>query len=185
MTTADRALILDVDGVVSPVKGTTAWGDDVEAGWAFGPVPVSPTLVARLDDLATTPGLTCWWLTSWSPAMRAHMDPFPGADWPDIPNLHGDPHAPESEEWWKWAALDAWLRDHSGIRRLAWCDDHLATPMFELHDTGDLTDAAPACRRVYQQRLAERGVDALLLAPPTNTGLTPAHMRAIEAGLTP
>ena len=73
-----KALIVDIDGVVSPVHGRTAWGDDVTAGNVFGPVLVSPGLCARLDDLAQTPGLSCWWLTSWSVKMRAAMRPFPG-----------------------------------------------------------------------------------------------------------
>ena len=46
----DRALVMDVDGVVAPVHGKTAWGDDVVAGRLFGPVLVSPTLCARLDE---------------------------------------------------------------------------------------------------------------------------------------
>jgi hypothetical protein len=35
-----RAMIVDVDGVISPVHGLTEWGDDVVAGNVFGPVLV-------------------------------------------------------------------------------------------------------------------------------------------------
>lgn len=169
-----KALILDVDGVVSPVKGHTTWGDDVVAGWAFGEVPVSPTLCARLDQLATAPGLICRWLTSWTPAMRQHMNPFPGQDWPDIPEV------PETEEWWKWTALDGWLRQHPGIERLVWCDDHLTAAMFDYHDAYDVDHGATTRRLVYHQWLTERGIDALLIAPHVDTGLTPEHMQKIE-----
>ena len=54
---AETAVILDVDGVLSPVHGRTAWHDDVEAGNVFGPVLVSPALCARLERLATLPGV--------------------------------------------------------------------------------------------------------------------------------
>ena len=52
-----RALVVDVDGVVSPVHGHTAWGDDVVAGHVFGPVRVSPAMCARLDEIAELPNL--------------------------------------------------------------------------------------------------------------------------------
>ena len=61
---AIRALIVDIDGVVSPVHGETAWGDDTGAGHAFGPIAVSRAMCARLDALAETDDLSCWWLTS-------------------------------------------------------------------------------------------------------------------------
>lgn len=56
MTSATKALVLDVDGVVSPVFGHTAWGDDIVAGHLFGPVFVSPTMCQPLDRLAAHPG---------------------------------------------------------------------------------------------------------------------------------
>ncbi len=69
-----RALIVDVDGVISPVHGHTAWGDDVVAGHVFGPVLVSPAMCARLDQIAASPNLLCGWLTSWSVEMRTAMN---------------------------------------------------------------------------------------------------------------
>src|SRR4051812_18450683 len=53
-----RVVIVDVDGVVSPVhpSGTT-WGDEVVAGQVFGPVLVSPRLCAHLDALDLVAGV--------------------------------------------------------------------------------------------------------------------------------
>lgn len=50
-----EALVVDVDGVVSPVSGSTAWGGDVDGygrNRGVGRVPVSPRLNAALGDLA-------------------------------------------------------------------------------------------------------------------------------------
>jgi len=79
-----RAVVVDVDGVVSAVAPEQAlpWGDEVEAGTVFGPVLVSPALCDRLDALAEILGVSCWWLTSWTAQMRARMNPLPGAHWP-------------------------------------------------------------------------------------------------------
>jgi hypothetical protein len=79
---ADKALILDVDGVISPVHGHTAWGDDTIAGTVLGDdVHVSPTMCERLHRLGNHPGVIPVWLTSWTPAMRATMRTFPGRTW--------------------------------------------------------------------------------------------------------
>ena len=157
-------MIMDVDGVVSPVGGLgTAWGDDVVAGDVFGPVLVSPTLCARLDALSQVPGVSCVWLTSWSAAMRASLHPFPGRDWQVVADATGA-RSPE-RDWWKFDALEAWLDWHPEVRALAWCDDHLAG--------GRL----PAVRR----GLRAREVRPLLLAPRTEVGLTPAHMGRLDA----
>jgi hypothetical protein len=183
---ASCALILDVDGVVSPVHGSTAWGDDVVAGQLFGPVLVSPTLCGKLDRLAQQPKVTVRWLTSWSAEMRAALSPFPGRTWPEITSGPDDPDL----GWWKWAALNRWLDDRS-IRRLAWCDDHLtdpdlgALPPRDADRTGATraTDV-PAGISVIQAALAQRGITALLLAPRTSVGLTPHQVDVLERFLT-
>jgi len=118
----NRALVMDVDGVVAPVHGKTAWGDDVVAGRLFGPVLVSPTLCARLDELAAAPDVTGFWLTDWLPEARARMDPFPGRDWASIAR---PPPSPTGRTWTKWPAIQAWLDEHPEITTLVWCDDHL------------------------------------------------------------
>lgn len=159
-----RAIVLDVDGVVSPVGGTaTAWGDDVLAGHVFGPVVVSPELCARLDALARNADTSCWWLTSWTVPMRESMHPFPGRHWPDVADVSTFESA--SPAWWKLRALESWLDQHSELAALAWCDDHLRG--------GRLAQTRRA--------LARRAVQGLLLSPQTSVGLTPAHLRQIEA----
>lgn len=179
--TASRALILDVDGVVSPVHGSTAWGDDVVAGQLFGPVLVSPTLCNRLDRLAQRPEVTVRWLTSWSADMRAALDPFPGRTWPEIRSMPDDPDL----GWWKWSTLAHWLED-TAIRRLAWCDDHLSDPhlvgLQPRPDRAGATQAAdePAGPSMIRAALAQRGITALLLAPRASVGLTPRGVDALE-----
>ena len=158
-----RVVILDVDGVVSPIGGThSPWGDEVVAGDVSGPVLVSPTLCARLDALSQMVGVSCVWLTSWSAEMRARVHPFPGRNWPVVP----DPVDPllREDEWWKLAALEAWLDGRPEVRDLAWCDDHL------------LGDRPSAARR----NLGSRGLRPVLLAPRTEVGLTPEHMDQLD-----
>jgi hypothetical protein len=163
LPTEHSALILDIDGVVSPVHGHTAWGDDEVAGHVFGPVLVSPSMVARLDALALTPHLSCWWLTSWTMTMRRAMDPFPGHDWPAIP----EPPTTDRRTWWKWHAVSSWLADRRDISRLAWCDDHLT----------------PHRRLTIGRALEARGTAHLLIAPDTAVGLGPDHLVSIEQHL--
>ena len=158
-----RAVIVDVDGVVSPLDGHTAWGDDVVAGTLFGPVYTSPTMCARLNELCQAPNVSCWWLTSWSTEMRASLDPLPGRDWPVVSE---PPLIVKGRRWWKLMTLEAWLELHPDVRDVAWCDDHLRPPA-----------RAAAVRR----RLAEHEVDVLLLAPDPKVGLTPQHLRRLTA----
>jgi hypothetical protein len=155
---------MDVDGVVAPVHGKTAWGDDVVAGRLFGPVLVSPTLCARLDVIAAAPDVTGFWLTDWPPEARARMDPFPGRDWASIAR---PPPSPTGRTWTKWPAIQAWLDDHPEITTLVWCDDHLNRTR----------------RATVRSRLGERGVRNLLLTPATSVGLTPQHLVKVAAML--
>lgn len=164
---ASRALILDVDGVVSPVYGRTAWGDDVVAGQLFGPVFVSPKMCARLEVIANRPDLSPWWLTMWTGDMRAAVDPFPGRRWPSIPT---QPYHVAGRTWWKRVALEAWLAGHPQVRTLVWCDDHLR---------------ASARSRAIRRWLEDRGLDALLIAPDIAVGLTPEHLDRIDDRLSP
>jgi hypothetical protein len=161
-----RALVLDVDGVVSPLCGHTAFGDDVVAGHVFTPVLVSPTMCTRLDELEQTPGVSCWWLTSWTAEMRAHMDPFPGRGWPSI----GEPPHRIGRRWWKLDALTSWLQRHPEIRSIAWCDDRLRPPA-----------RSAAARR----ELRQLDVEAMLLAPDSTTGLTPEALTQLTTWANP
>jgi hypothetical protein len=170
---ARRALIVDVDGVVSAVRpqpGSLPWGDEQEVGNLFGPVLTSPAMRRRLNALNQLPDVACWWLTSWSGEMRARMISFPGAAWPVIaePDLHSEP-ATDRRGWWKLAAVESWLAQHPEVRDVAWCDDHLR-------------GGRPAAVR---RRFATRGLNPpLLLAPNTRVGLAPKHLVLLEAWAT-
>jgi hypothetical protein len=159
------ALIVDIDGVVSPVHGHTEWGDDVVVGNVFGPVLVSPRMCAALEDIANQPGVQPAWLTSWTPEMRAAMSPFPGRTWPTVPSL-----APRrvGRRWWKQVALEAWIDRRPSITAVCWLDDELKAP-----------SRAAAARR----HLENRRISTLLVAPATTRGITPTHIESISAWL--
>lgn len=198
-----KALVLDVDGVVSPVHpvpGRLPWGDEIEAGHVFGPVLVSPTMCARLDRLAQRPDLTCVWLTSWTPDMRAQMAPFPGRTWLDIGELHRDSAGgsgrTEDAEWWKWQALRSWLDNKTTISTLVWCDDDISTTGQRRPHQPDLGRAsrATAANQPLESRLQRidvwgyldnRRISSWLIAPKLDIGLTPRHLDRIEAFLAP
>jgi hypothetical protein len=162
---ANSVVIVDVDGVVSPVHGHTAWGDDQKAGDVLGPVYVSPSMCAQLEALTSRPGVSGWWLTSWSAEMRGAMQLFPGRMWPEVATQP----AVVPRGWWKWRALTAWLDENPWIENLVWCDDHLR---------------AAERRAGIRRQLKERGLGTLLLAPDTSVGLTPEHLAQMAGFLT-
>lgn len=162
-------VVVDVDGVVSPLHGDTAWTDDTEVGDLFGPVVISPALAAHLDALNAIPDVTCMWLTDWTPEMRARMRTFPGSDWPWL-ERQDRPSA--SRSWWKFAALHSWLSNLSNrtprtefFDSLAWLDDDL-----------DTRTIRAACRRLLRPLIS----DVFMIAPQPSTGITPAEM--VQAG---
>ena len=161
-----KAVFVDIDGVISPVHGHTAWGDDVVAGNVFGPVYVSPTLCARLDGLATLPHLSCWWLTSWTAEMRASMHPFPGRDWPVLAE---QPEGSRGRRWWKLVAVEHWLTEHQEVRAVAWCDDALTSG---------------ARRAAIRRRFHDRSIEFLPIAPATSVGLTPSDIELLREWVT-
>lgn len=171
-------MVLDVDGVVSPVNGRTAWGDDTYVGEVFGPVVVSPLLCDQLEELDAHPHVQCWWLTSWTSRMRAGLDPFPGRLWPVV----ADPEDWSIYEantltfgdgpWWKWEAINCFLH-RTSLDGLVWCDDHLR----QQDDTMNLRD-------VVKAELDRRGLASLLVCPPSEVGLSPADMEEITDWVT-
>lgn len=172
-----KVLVLDVDGVVSPVHGRTSWDDDVVAGHSFGPVAASPEMCKRIDNLANDPELICLWLTSWAEEMRSTLKPFPGSSWGDLPEAGG--LQPDEFGWWKWDAIQAWLGAHPTVQTLVWCDDDFQRKYFAGNPIADpelMADRRP----VYRQWLDDRGIDSLLIAPATAVGLTQADLDQIE-----
>jgi hypothetical protein len=197
MTNTTRAaLVLDVDGVLSPLHGHTTWGDDQIAGDLFGPVNISPKLVRRLEGIAGQPHVIAAWLTDWPPRLRARMRGFPGPDWTDIGQAHRHslPRGPGT--WWKPPALRAWLDDQPSVTRLAWCDDDLALPRSGATGQTDLDlipllgHAALAGRRLFapntnQAEVPLTGLSVLLTAPSPDTGLTATEVERVDRFLTP
>lgn len=180
------ALVMDVDGVVSPVHGRTDWGDDVVAGRMFGDVYVSPEMCIRLDRIATTPGLCTVWLTAWDADMRAALDPFPGRRWSEIERPgSGHDGAPEAAGWWKAAALLDWLNTRPLIRTLVWADDHLGKPYDRALLADDTSFGAPTRSDVLTQIFTARGIFSHLVSPDTAVGLTCTHLDRIEDALVP
>ena len=190
------ALIVDVDGVVSPVHGKTGWGDDVTGGPGLGYLPVSPALNHRLDVLADRADVTAAWLTSWDAEMRRGMR-FPGAKWTTVAHHDAGSGPPTYDEeaarlragerwrditWWKWWAIDAWLDEHPEVDTVVWCDDDLGRALFDFCDADDVDDGWALTRGMFASvELERRGLNALLLAPATDVGLTPAHFDQVES----
>lgn len=179
------ALVMDVDGVVSPVHGANTWGDDVVAGHVFGPVIVSVGLCLQLDALSEVPGVQSLWLTDWDAEMRQSMKPFPGQHWPSIADpdegrIRARLHAGDRWDllpWWKWWALDAWLDDNADISTVVWCDDDLVRALAQ----PDLDEATEQTRVDFcVARLLERGIRPCLIAPNSDKGLSRGQVTQIE-----
>lgn len=170
-------LLLDVDGVVTPLAGCTAWGDDVPASRSRLRISVSPTMCAHLDEIGRRDDVRPYWLTSWEDDMRAQMDPFPGRHWPSLPtSVQGTAGVfrgwPVADVWWKWAVVAKYFQDDP-ISRVVWCDDRFDVP------------AAPersskTRRSLIESWLSERGIESLILASDPWIGLTPHDLKTIE-----
>lgn len=177
------AVVFDIDGVIAPIGGPTDWGDDVTLGDPEQSLTVSPSMCAAIDKLDSFGQVACYWLTDWTPRMRHDHDILPGRDWTTIAEPEtGLARAQDwagdwwgAIPWWKWWALDEWLAEHSGVRRLIWVDDHLSRYRV------DGAESSPS-RRAWTPETALRVgalVDALLIAPDKHTGLRQLDDRII------
>lgn len=178
------AIVLDIEGVIAPIGGPTAWGDDITVGDPEHGLRLSPSMCAEIDKLDGFPQTGCYWLTDWTDRMRHDRALLPGRTWPAIADAPSGPTRAQewagewwdAVPWWNWWALDEWLSHHPEIRRLVWIDDHLRK-----HRGLAETDGSPA-RRAWTIETALRtgaGVDALLLAPDKHTGLRPLDVQVI------
>lgn len=179
------AVVMDVDGVVSPVHGRTDWRDDVVAGWAFGPVSVSPELCRRLDAITSRPDVVGVWLTDWDAQMRAGAEPFPGRSWCAIERPDIEPNDPSQAgpTWWKAPALFKWLDQHPTVTTIIWADDHLGRPGDARLNLDDVEHGAPTRASVLARSFKNRGIAAQLVVPETSVGLTRADVASIEAAV--
>jgi len=179
-----KAIILDVDGVISPLgNGTTAWGDDTTVDSDLGPLVISPSMCQAIDRLDGYHGATCFWLTDWNQPMRHSVGALPGRHWPAIADPTTGPAEAQSWAggqwarcpWWKWWAVDRWLDSQPHLGRLVWVDDDLRPYR---HQPG--TVEAGLRSRSIDDALAPKGVDAVLLAPDRSEGLRPLDIAIIE-----
>lgn len=177
------ALVMDIDGVVSPIHGPTTFGDDQIAGHMLGPITISPTLTRRLDDIASRPGVIALWLTSWTAKNRLKIAGFPGHDWPDLKHQPLPEEPPNTDVWWKPAVLRRWLDEQPQLRRLIWCDDGILPPLEELQpligSRPPRTVASPTHSPVLEVMIGD--LPASLFGPHTHHGLTAADLDRIES----
>ena len=155
----DSALLLDVDGVIAPF--TFRDGLDHRAAPGHGTVMFDPVLMERLAAVPTIQA----WLTSWEDdAPDNFSDLFPRAKDVLVAST-------EDSGWWKIDAAIEWLRSNTNVTRLAWADDELAAE-------------DPILGLTYLEIAAEAfelaGVDALLIVPNADTGITSDDVGEIE-----
>ncbi len=148
-------LLLDLDGVVSPLAGgrlaplPATWPDWIEAEPGVWVAP------AMLDALAALP-VERRWLSSWEHEIEGLSRDI---GWPGMPWL---PLPATTRGWSKCAALRDWQAQHPH-RPLCWIDD----------DPRVLSSG-----RRWARTLA---VPTLLLRPQKRVGLTPHHIGRIAA----
>lgn len=109
------------------------------------------------------------WVTDWDDPGSTFTPALFGR-----PALFGHLRATRSAgRWRKLEAVLAWLESHPQVRRAVWADDHLAG-----EDHPGRTRAA-----VVAADLRTAGVDALLVCPDPDTGLTPEHLQRMAQHL--
>lgn len=122
---------------------------------------------------------------------------FLGAEWSTIAHHHAGSGPPTDDEeaarlraaerrhditWWRWWALDAWLDAHPEVNAVVWCEDDLRRAFFDFNDADDVDDGWALSRGMFASvELERRGINALLLAPATEVGLTPVDIEQIES----
>ncbi|MBG0738814.1 cell division protein FtsK [Paeniglutamicibacter antarcticus] len=153
-------VFFDVDGSISPF--TFREGLDHMAAPGHGTVMFDPAVLGRM---AALPVLQAW-LSPWeddAPDNFGHL--LPRA----VEALIADT---EETGWWKIDAALDWLRENPRIRRLVWIDDELGSE-------------DPILSLTYQDIAAEAfeaaGVEALLVVPNADQGVTDSELDEIEA----
>ena len=156
-------LLLDVDGVLSPLgsdpttgtgMGTGGWTDwtDPETTGFF--LPMSITMGKALADLPCDRA----WLTTWQDDANTCIGPVLG--WSALPVLPRSTSGPVRERWWKLdAAVESLTHDP---RPVVWIDDDLRS-----HN------------RAARTALTALGVPFLLVSPRRDVGLTNAQVNRI------
>lgn len=154
------AILLDVEGSITPF--TYRDGLDHLVAPGHGTVMFASDIVDRLAALPVTQA----WLTSWEDdALDIFGHRFPRAN--DV--LIADT---ENTGWWKIDAALDWIAENPQVRRIVWVDDELASedPILGL-----------TYRDIAEDAFEAAGVDALLVVPDPDLGVTDAELDGIEA----
>lgn len=155
----DAALFYDVDGTLCPFQHNDSLVKITVPG--HGIQAYNKALVERLSALP----LDQAWLTSWFEDAPDYLgDLFPRA----IDVLTSDT---ENTGWWKIDAALAWLEDRPYIKRIVWLDD-------ELFKNDPLLGIS--YRTIAAEAFEAAGIEALLVLPNQDTGITEADVDAVE-----
>jgi hypothetical protein len=184
--------LLDVDGVLNAVTRTpdqAVWPDwrhgAAHAAGRAWPIAFSPSVTAAVRRLHEQGAAEVRWLTTWRrdangdlrellgvPAFEVVGEIEPEQPSPAARGAAADEHVPShgaavggrpAPEWWKLAAVRDLLARLPAERPLIWTDDDLR-----------FRPEAVAWVRTHER-------SSLLVAPDTDTGLTPADLERIEA----
>ncbi|WP_062312753.1 HAD domain-containing protein [Demequina rhizosphaerae] len=166
------AVLLDVDGVVSPFPSTPAnrahWPADSWRCFLFGgvyEVEWSSALVDRLRAIAATPGVAMRWCTTWqdrAPEVLGREIGL-GTDWPWLEDSGGA--FAVSPGWWKAQRAREALEEFGAV---VWVDDFIQG---WLEAREELDEPGP--RWWDTERL-------LMISPDSERGLEPAHLDATD-----
>lgn len=129
--TSDRALLLDVDGVLIPFGPPhDGWGD-----WGRHGDREDIVLSRQMVDAVQALDADVHWLTSWMHSANTILAPI--LDWPPMPVLEKQ----TLRRWWKLVAVEEFVRN-APHARIAWVDDDLDEYADEVDDAiGPLVDA--------------------------------------------
>lgn len=155
----DAALFYDADGTLLPFQHNDSLVKLTVPG--HGIQAYNKALVERLSALP----LDQAWLTSWFEDAPDYLgDLFPRA----IDVLTSDT---ENTGWWKIDAALAWLEDRPYIKRIVWMDDELIKddPLLGI-----------SYRTIATEAFEASGIEALLVLPSSDTGITEADVDAVE-----
>lgn len=124
-TTEVARIYLDVDGVINAVTSEVPdWGWDAYRSERINGYPItwSPDLIDVLNDVATTPGVGVYWLTTWchdAPEKLAWAIGLHGERWPVVGYEHW--RRATGLPWWKHLAIVEHLDGFHGP--VLWVDD--------------------------------------------------------------
>ncbi|WP_062297021.1 hypothetical protein [Demequina maris] len=169
---ATVAVLLDVDGAVSPFASTASdraqWPADSWRSFVLDGIYViewSAALVDRLRAIAETPGVAMRWCTTWGRRAPAVLGPAIGlgADWPALDDAGGA--FAVSPGWWKAQRAREALEDFAAV---VWIDDFI-DGWQEARDEFD----EPGPRWWETDRL-------LMISPDSARGLEPRHLDTVD-----